>query len=215
MPLLPETVVLIHGLYLHGFCMSLLARRLRRAGYRTLFFSYPSLGKTVPDSAHLLAQRLADLNLPVVHFVAHSLGGLVVRYLVAAMPTLPPGRVVTLGTPHQGSQVARVLSSSKWRRVLGRSEQGLLGELPPWPAERELGSLAGTLNVGVGKWITPIAEPADGTVTVAETRLPGMTDHISLPVSHTAMLLSPTVAVQVRHFLATGRFYRQEAAEVA
>lgn len=87
-----EAVVLIHGLYLHSFCMELLARRLRRAGYRTILFSYPSLGKTVPDSAQMLAQRLMGLELPVVHFIAHSLGGLVVRYLVPTTPTLPPGR---------------------------------------------------------------------------------------------------------------------------
>ncbi|MEE4379169.1 MAG: alpha/beta fold hydrolase [Candidatus Competibacteraceae bacterium] len=206
-----ETVVLIHGLYLHGFCMELLARRLRRAGYRTLSFSYPSLGKTVTESADLLAQRLMSLELPAVHFVAHSLGGLVVRCLVATTPTLKPGRVVTLGTPHQGSQVARVLSNGKLRRVLGRSEPGLLGELPPWPTEWALGSIAGTLNAGLGKLITPIAEPADGTVTVAETQLPEMTDHICLPVSHSSMLLSAKVAEQVSYFLANGRFQRQEA----
>jgi len=207
----PETVVLIHGLYLHSFCMELLASRLRQARYRTLLFSYPSLGKTVPDSADMLAQRLIGLELPEVHFVAHSLGGLVVRCLVATTPTLPPGRVVTLGTPHQGSQVARALSNGKLRHVLGRSKQGLIGELPTWPAERELGSIAGTFNVGLGKWITPLSEPADGTVTVAETRLPGLTDHICLPVSHSSMLLSPAVADQVSYFLANGRFQRQEA----
>jgi pimeloyl-ACP methyl ester carboxylesterase len=202
-----ETVVLIHGLYMHGFCMALLAYRLRRAGYHTVLFSYSSLKSTLPHSAVALAARMQTLETPVVHCVAHSLGGLLVRHLVAREALLPPGRVVTLGTPHQSSGLARHLSTGRLRFILGRrSGQGLLGDLPPWPANRELGSLAGTLNVGLGRLFGTVPAPADGTVTVAETYLPGMTEHICLPVSHTGMLLSSTVAVQVCTFLATGRF---------
>ncbi len=203
-----ETVVLIHGLYLRGFCMALLARRLQQSGYHTVLFSYPSLQNPVPANALALAARVKTLTTPVVHFVAHSLGGLIVRHLVARETTLPPGRVVTLSTPHQGSQVARQLYAGRLRFILGHSiEQGLLGDVPPWPAGRELGSLAGTLNVGLGWLFGPVPAPADGTVTVMETYLPGMTDHLCLPVSHTGMLLSATVVVQAGAFLAGGRFY--------
>lgn len=202
-----QTVVLVHGLYMHGICMVLLARRLARQGYRTRLFTYPSLRQTLADSTLALATLVKSAQTPVVHLVAHSMGGLLLRHLLADAPALPPGRVVTLGTPHQGSCVARKLGAGRLRFILGHSlERGLSGDLPPWPAGRELGSIAGTLNVGLGRLFGPAPAPADGTVTVAETRLAGMHDHICLPISHTGMLLSPLVVEQVRAFLATGRF---------
>ena len=158
-----------------------------------------------------LGEFLQTIETPVVHFVGHSLGGLIVRHFVDRTSALPPGRVVTLGTPHQGSRVARALHRGRLKFLLGRSvEQALLGDLPPWPPGRELGSLAGTLNAGVGRWLTRVPPPADGTVTVAETRLDGMSDHLCLPVSHTGMLTAACVAEQVRAFLAAGRFRRPE-----
>ena len=202
-----ETVVLIHGLYMHGACMTLLARRLSRQGYRTRLFTYPSLRQPLAASVLALSGLVRSAATPVVHLVAHSMGGLLVRHLLAGAPALPPGRVVTLGTPHQGSRLARKLGAGRLRFILGHSlEQGLLGDLPPWPADRELGSLAGALNIGLGRLFGPAPAPADGPVTVAETRLAGMTDHICLSVSHIGMLLSPRVAEQVGAFLTTGRF---------
>lgn len=190
--------------------MQLLARRLRRVGYRTVLFSYPSLRTSIPNNARFLQSFIQSFDTTVVHLVAHSLGGLVVRYLVAQAPHLPFGRTVTLGTPHQGSHIARELHISRLKFILGRSAtQGLLGDAPPWPTKLELGSLAGTQNAGIGRFIGTNLVPADGTVAVAETFLQGMTDHICLPVSHTGLLISPTVAVQVSAFLATGRFRRE------
>ncbi|MCP5419365.1 MAG: hypothetical protein H6970_08440 [Gammaproteobacteria bacterium] len=200
------TVVLIHGLYLHGLSMGLLARRLRQVGYRTALFSYPSLRYSVPASAQKLAEYTTPLHASVLHFVAHSLGGLVVRALLDSGVELPPGRVVTLGTPHQGSHVARVMAGTRLKAVLGHSiDQGLLETGAAWPAGRELGSLAGTLNVGLGR-IFSVPPPADGAVAVAETRAPGMTDHVCLPVSHTGLLFAARVAEQVCYFLESGRF---------
>lgn len=202
-----ETVVVLHGLYMSRLFMAPLGGRLGDAGYRVVYFSYPTLGRRPADNARMLAARVEALEAPVVHFVAHSLGGAVVRHLAACWPTLPPGRVVTLGTPHAGSRVAAALRQRGPGWLLGRSvDQGLLGDLPPWPAGRELGSLAGTLNVGVGRLLADLPEPADGTVAVAETCFPGMADHCCLPVTHTGLLVSPAVAGQVCAFLASGRF---------
>ena len=202
-----EVVVLVHGLYLHGLAMWPLASRLQRAGFEPVIFSYPSVRLPPAENARALAQRVAALTSTRVHFLAHSLGGIVIRHLFHQFPDQPPGRVVTLGAPHQGSVTASHLQRRGLGFTLGLStEQGLLGELPPWPADRELGSIAGTLNVGLGRLLSAVSGPADGTVLVAETRLPGMRDHICLPVSHTGMLFAPAVAVQACAFLATGRF---------
>ena len=209
-----EVVVLIHGLYMNGLAMRLLAKRLRRVGYQTSIFSYPSVRRGPLDNAYALAQCLETLNAPVVHFVAHSLGGIVVWYLFHCFPDLPPGRVVTLGTPYRGNYTARTLHSRGWGFLLGRSgEQELLQGLDAWKVERELGSLAGTLNLGLGRLLAKSTAVGDGTVAVEETRLEGMTDHICLPVSHTGMLFAPAVAAQVCVFLATGRFKHSSLSE--
>lgn len=201
-----EVVVLVHGLYMHGLWMSLLGRRLRQAGYRTIAFSYPSLRNVPTENARALEELVESLDEPVVHFLAHSLGGLVIRHLFAQSPQRP-GRVVTLACPHQGSYAARYLCERGRGRILGRSiEQGLLGDVPPWPVGRELGSLAGTLNLGWGRLMPEMPGPADGIVAVAETYLSGMTDHLCLPVNHVGMLVAPSVAMQVCAFFATGRF---------
>ena len=210
----PQTVVLVHGLYMRGSAMGLLARRLRQAGYQTISFTYPSR-RSLADNAGSLGRLVDTLPRPVVHFVAHSLGGLVIRRLVADKPDLPPGRVVTLGTPHQGSQAAWGLGAGWLKFILGRSIEGLLGDVPCWPQGRELGSLAGTLNAGMGRLFGPVPVPADGTVAVVETYLAGMADHICLPVSHTGLLVSDVVAAQVSAFLATGRFYHGTAGGAA
>jgi pimeloyl-ACP methyl ester carboxylesterase len=206
---LDETVVLVHGLYTRGLIMAPLARWLRKAGYRTVVFSYPSVRRGPADNARELARCIAGLETDTVHLLAHSLGGLVVRHLFAGTPGLPPGRVVTLGTPHQGSLVARSLCDHKLGFLLGHSvEQGLLDHVSPWTGERQLGSIAGSVNMGMGRLVARVPDPADGAVRVAETYLPGMTDHVVMGVSHTAMLFSSAVAEQVCAFFATGRFLR-------
>jgi len=201
-----DIVVLIHGLYMHGLLMQPLSRRIRQAGYRTCIFSYPSLRRSPSDNATVLARKIQSLRGPRIHLLAHSLGGIVVRYYLDRFPAAP-GRVVTLGTPHQGCTTVCRLLERKLGFALGKSvEQGFLTPPPPWPAGRELGSLAGTLNIGLGRLMTGLADPADGTVAVAETRLTGMTDHLCLPVNHSGMLFSAEVAAQALAFFATGQF---------
>jgi pimeloyl-ACP methyl ester carboxylesterase len=204
----PETVILVHGLYMNGVDMGLLCKRLENAGFNTERFSYHSLKNTPPENALALQSFVETLSAPVMHFVCHSLGGLVIRHLFHLYPGQRPGRVVTLGTPHTGSSAAlRLCESSLTRWTLGKSTRaGLLGDVPHWRNTRELGVIAGTLRLGFGMFIPGIPRPNDGTVAVAETMLDGMTDHITLPVSHFGMLLSKTVAGQTINFLRHGRF---------
>jgi len=91
-------------------------------------------------------------------------------------------------------------------RLLGRSLVPLTGELPPWPGERDLGSIAGTLSLGVGWLVRGLPRPNDGTVAVAETRLDGMTDHLLVHTSHMALLFSKGAARYTTYFLRHGRF---------
>lgn len=207
-PGLRESVVLVHGLFMHGAAMLPMAAQLRYAGFATRTFSYPTLEQSPRDNAYALKRLADDIDAAVVHFVGHSLGGLVLRHFFASFPQQRPGRVVTLGTPHRYSQAARVLARFELgRRVLNKSlEHGLLGGVPPWNGTHELGSIAGTLSVGLGRVVGGLAVPNDGTVAVEETRMDGMSDHICLPISHLALMFAPAAAYQTVHFLRHGRF---------
>jgi pimeloyl-ACP methyl ester carboxylesterase len=201
-------VVLIHGLWMPALVMTALARRLRHAGWAASTFAYSSRRADLRENAAALAAFLEEIDAPRVHFVAHSLGGLLVMQLLQDHPGQRPGRVVLLGTPYLGSHVARRLSrSAVGRRLCGLSLAGaLLGDGPRWAGGRELGVIAGTMPIGAG-WIAPgLPRPNDGTVAVAETTVKGCTDAITLPVTHTGLVYSARVARQVVRFLATGRF---------
>jgi pimeloyl-ACP methyl ester carboxylesterase len=210
-PMPHQAVVLVHGLYLGPWTLRLLARRLRGAGLRAHCFGYPSVSASPGEVAERLAAYLGALAGDTVHLVAHSLGGLVLHHLFHRHRPQRPGRVVTLGTPHLGSALAVGLRERGLGRVLGRSvEQGLLGDVPPWDATRELGVIAGSLGVGLGRLFGRLAGPNDGTVAVAETRLPAARAHRVLPVSHTGLLVSGRVAGEVARFLTAGEFLPQD-----
>jgi pimeloyl-ACP methyl ester carboxylesterase len=201
-------VIFLHGIWMTGLDMAVLRRRVRACGFAARQFSYPSLRLGPRANAARLQRWLAGIEADTVHFVAHSLGGLVLRWLFQDFPNQRPGRVVTLGTPHAGSRVAAQIDRLPGiRRLLGASlMQGLRGDVPPWTGTREIGVIAGTRGIGVGRIFTRLTPPHDGTVEVAETRLPGMTDFTTVPASHLGLLYSAAAARQVCAFLADGRF---------
>jgi pimeloyl-ACP methyl ester carboxylesterase len=203
-----EAVVLLHGIWTGAWLMRPLARRLRRCGYTTYLFSYPSVRQSPGQNAARLNAFLRDTDASTIHFVAHSLGGLVVTRLLNDFPEQRPGRSVLLGSPLGGSLSARRLN--RWaagRWLLGRSvERGLLGGGPAWPGGREVGVIAGSLGLGVGMLLGGLGAPGDGAVTVAETDVPGATDRITLRASHTGLLLSRIAARQTCRFLRHGAF---------
>lgn len=202
----PAAVVLLHGIWMRSLVTRLLAWRLRRCGYRVYAFDYPSVRRSPADNAAALQRFVAGLREPVVHFVAHSLGGLVVLHLFEAFPRQRPGRVVLLGTPLRGSlSAARLRRWPGGGRLLGRSvERGLLSNPPRWRGARELAVIAGRRSLGLGRVFGAMPGPNDGAVLVAETRVERLTDHCVLPVSHTGLLFAAAVARAVCCFLRSG-----------
>jgi len=207
-----EPVVLVHGLWVRGWVLAILAARLKRCGYDARIFSYPSMGPSLTANAAALARFAVSLGAPRVHFVGHSMGGLVILKMLEANPELRRGRSVLLGSPYGGSRSAEALARTpRGRLILGHSMMEYLRG-PRAKLERcELGVLAGCRKIGLGRLLTRLAEPNDGVVMEAEARIPGMSDFICLRVSHTEMLWSRKVAHQVCTFLRGGRFDHREA----
>ena len=202
-------VVVAHGLYMPGSELYLLRRRLIRAGFSATQFRYRTIVHDVDRSAALLAEYVAKVPGDTVHLVGHSLGGIVILKMIERYGVERIGRIVSLGSPFCGSVSAvnlRRLPGGRY--LLGRAMAQANEEAGEraWNGVRDLGVIAGDRARGMGRVVGPLPKPNDGTVTVAETRLPGATDHIVLPVTHLSMLWSRAVADQVIGFLRDGRF---------
>ena len=208
-----ETVVLVHGLWMNGLELAMLGHRLRNEhGYDVRTFSYPTMSGSAPDICRDLAAFASSTAEEgrVVHFVGHSLGGvLVYRTLAECGAGRLGGKAVLLGSPISGSKAARGAASfPALRPLLGPHVLSELAAPPPrrWEGPNAVGAIAGTLRMGTGQFFAHFDEDNDGTVAVSETRIPGLADHLVLPHSHFGMLYARDVTAQVAHFLRTGQF---------
>jgi pimeloyl-ACP methyl ester carboxylesterase len=203
-------VVYVHGLWFSGYEAFMLRRRLEKErGYAWRVFSYASTLLSMDEIADALNACIAEVDAPRVHLLGHSLGGIAILRCLERHPQQPPGRVVILGTPSMASQAAAALARFRFgRAMLGQTaaRELLYTHQRSWPHEREIGIIAGTQPLSFGRLVVDFDEPNDGTVGVSETRLPGATAHLLLPVSHSGMLLSARVAHEVGQFLEHGRF---------
>lgn len=208
-----EAVVLVHGLWMRGLVFFYMASLLRRQGYQVKQFSYRSYWRTPAENADLLAKSIEKIQAPVVHLVGHSLGGIVLLHLLDRQLHLKPGRVVLLGCPVKGSQVAAKIMRIPLfgALLLGKSvHQGLLGGAPKFSGQRKLGVICGDRPFGAGRLFVSADSPGDGTVFVRETKLDKTRDTIELNVTHTSMLFSVDVARQIGCFLGNGRFCKPD-----
>jgi len=203
--------VFVHGLWLTGTESLLLRRRIAASqGYSCHSFTYRTVSNSVQPVINQLAKFVSRIDADRVHFVGHSLGGIVLHRYFEQARDLPPGRVVFLGSPTVKSKSAeRVGRLPMLRSMIGRmvtEELVTPTGTREWRCDRELGCIAGTRPMGLGRFFARFDEDSDGTVSVSETKLPGHKAHLALPVSHMGMLTSQLVAKQVGEFLETGRF---------
>lgn len=203
---MPRRVILLHGVWMVGATMRWMAARLREAGFEPEVFGYHSILGGPPAAVPELVAMLRERG--PTHLVGHSLGGLVALEAVRdGAADAPMGRVVCLGTPLCGSRAADVLLRHPLTGIyLGRSATLLRQGCMAWPAGVEVGMVAGCVPRGFGALVARFEGPHDGTVSVEETRAPGLAGHVVVEASHTGLLVSRAAAAQVAGFLATGRF---------
>jgi hypothetical protein len=190
-------------------------RRLRQAGFATSNIGYPSRRMPIEALVAAVAARL-PVEPERLHFLTHSLGGIVLRCLVKAQRPANLGRAVMLGPPNQGSQLASRMSAAWYYRLatgpagqqIGADAASVPNSLGP--VDFEVGVIAGTRTIDPFQLL--IDGESDGKVTLDETRVEGMTDWWSLPRGHAFLMFDPVVIDQAAHFFRHGRFQRDEGA---
>lgn len=210
-------VVLLHGLWRSALSMKGLQWQLEERGYQVVNLTYPSLDHPVPELAVLAVEQsiagCRELGLERVNFVTHSLGGILVREYVQQRHIPGLRRVVMLGPPNGGSQLADYAESATLLQLFMPEAVAQLGTSDASVPRRlgrvdfQLGVIAGTSN-----WLPFLPGlpdgPNDGTVAVAETIVPGMMDFLEMPVGHTFIMWDDEVIEQVLFFLEHGFFQR-------
>ena len=216
-----ETVILLHGLGRTSRSMRNIQRHLTRAGYRVINLSYPSTSRSIEQIVAYLGPELDSYCASPqarVHFVTHSLGGIILRCYLRKNRPAGLGRVVMLCPPNRGSELADRLAGWPVYRVLtgpagqqlGTGSSGVVNCLGP--VDFELGVIAGNRSLNpLFSHLIPGTD--DGTVSVESTKVPGMQDSLLVPRSHTFIMNDPEVARQVEHFLHHGRFDKPEIPE--
>jgi hypothetical protein len=200
-----EAVILIHGLWMKGPELFYLRYKLWQQGYTVYQFHYSSIFRTPEENAARLYQFTSNIDASVIHFVAHSLGGIVVNHLFQNHEIKNTGKVVMIASPVNGSAVAIALNKNKYLKcLLGKSIiKGLLGDAPAWCNKRIICIIAGIQGYGMGSFLANNAMQShnDGTVNLDETKLEKADESHEIARSHFMLLLSNDVAKIIINFL--------------
>jgi len=215
-----EYVVLVHGLCRSSRSLEPMRKALKKEGYCVLNLDYPSRTDSIETLSEAAIGKAIDecraRGAAKIHFVAHSLGAILVRSYFARHPADAVGHVVMLGPPNQGSEVVDCLRDWKLYTLLtgpGGQELGTAPDSLPnqlGPPAFSVGIIAGNRSLNWINSLFMIHGPNDGKVSVERTKLEGMTDHIVISTPHPLMMRNRKVIEQTLRFLETGSFKHSE-----
>ncbi len=218
-PATADCVILLHGLARSSTSFLIMETGLKGIGYDVVNVDYPSTKADIESLAGTSIPAAIELceNADQIHFVTHSMGGILVRYYLKHANEKPKnlGHVVMLGPPNKGSSVVDKLGDlpgyELWNGIAG-TQLGTEGTSIPnrlGVVDFSLGVIAGNNSISP-VFSTLIEGDDDGKVSVESTKVAGMKDHIVIDVTHTFMMNSPAVFMQVAHFLREGVFKHDE-----
>lgn len=210
-----KLVVILHGIGMSTLRMAWLELGLRRAGYSTLNIGYPSLRRDLAGCAAYVKARLDAYPISSyssIHFVTHSMGGLVALELLTSKEAFPAHRAVLIAPPYRGSEVADFLHKYRlYRAAFGPSGSQLTTSYRKdigfvIPTSIEIGIIAGKRGYEYPLFLSIMNKTGehDGLVSVQSTRVPDAKDYITIRMSH-SFLVEKSVK-QVIHFLEHGQF---------
>jgi len=211
-----EIIVLLHGLGRSNTSMWLLASRLEDAGYFVQRVEYSSLHQNPDEILTDIGSQISQCcqkHAQSVHFVGHSLGGLMVRAYLQNNKVDKLGRVVLLGTPNKGTEAADHFSNSWLMKILGPTAKSLGTDADSFPRSLEapyypVGIIAGEHKSRLNDSVIPGKD--DGLVSVEATKIDAMTDFIIIETGHSMMRYNGEVADQTVQFIKNGEFKEKE-----
>lgn len=212
-----DTVVLLHGIGRSKSSMESMEEDLSRKGYEVINIDYASREKTIENLVADIRKEIKSRRVTTgkIHFVGHSMGGLIIRAYIHKYRPKDLGRVVMLGTPNGGSEVADLLKDNLlYIHYYGPAGQQLVTDQNGFKeifgrVNYELGVIAGDRSIDPVSSLLIITGDDDGKVPVANTKIKGMKDHIVVHATHTFMPSNAEVIQQTEHFLEHGKFLRE------
>ncbi|MBN2676177.1 MAG: lipase [Alphaproteobacteria bacterium] len=207
-----ETVILLHGILKTSRHMRPLADFLIKQGYSVQNIDYPSTKYDLEELTEMIWHKVKWLQKDKVHLIGYSMGGLLIRVLLKKHKLKNLGKVVQIGTPNHGSEVADFLKKSwLYRKIFGQAGQQLVTNQKSFEhligqsVEGEWGIIAGSFS------LDPISSIFlkglnDGKVSVQNTKIKGMSDHCFVSASHLFLPKNHDVHQKVLSFLKTGIF---------
>ncbi|WP_240221230.1 esterase/lipase family protein [Rheinheimera hassiensis] len=219
-----DCVVLLHGLARSAGAMDTMQQALDDAGYFTVNVDYPSRKHAIEVLASMVIppalEQCRAKQSRVIHFVTHSMGGILLRQYTQHNVIADLGRVVMMGPPNQGSQVVDNLKDVPGFEAYNGPAGMQLGtgahDIPKQlgPVSFELGVIAGTssINLILSNFLP---NPDDGKVSVENTKVQGMCALVTVEVSHPFLMKRQKVISQVLHFLTVGKFSGDNAQQFA